>query len=87
MRVAKALLGVALLSGVVLAHPAVPHGAKNQARFERVKTNILRVLDRKIGFLQKRKACVEQAQNWKELRNCRPHRRMWHRPLKKVEAR
>ena len=84
----KALLGVALLSGVVLAVPtktSTTRETKAQEKFEHVKARILHMIDREMGFLQKHKACVEKAQNWKELRACRPHRRMWHKPMKKVE--
>ena len=97
----KAVLGVALLSGVVLAHPVKPvtrHETKAQERFEHVKANIINMIDkrvsflhRRIDFLQRHKVCVEKAQNWKELRACRPHkytthhRKMWHKPMKKVE--
>ena len=81
----KALLGVALLSGVVLAHPIASKNAKAQEKFEHVKARILHMIDREMGFLQKHKACVEKAKNWKELRTCRPHRRMWHKPMKKTE--
>jgi len=87
-KLAKALLGVALLSGVVLANPMKPvtrHETKAQERFEHVKARILHMIDRETNFLQNRKACVEKAQNWKELRACRPHRKMWHRHMRKVE--
>jgi len=87
-KLAKALLGVALLSGVVLANPVKPvakHGAKAQERFEHVKARILHMIDRKMGFLQNRKACVEKAKNWKELRACKPHRKVWHKPMRKAE--
>jgi len=87
-KLAKAVLGVALLSGVVLAQPVKPvakHETKAQERFEHVKARIINMIDRKMGFLQNRKACVEKAQNWKELRACRPHRKMWHKHIKKAE--
>ena len=87
-KLAKAVLGVALLSGVVLAHPVKPvarHGAKAQERFEHVKARIINIIDKRIGFLQRHKACVEKAQNWKELRACRPHRKMWHKHMRKAE--
>ena len=84
-RLAKALLGVALLSGVVLAQPTASNGAKSQERFEHVKARILHMINREMGFLQNRKACVENAQNWKELRACRPHRKMWHKHMRKAE--
>jgi hypothetical protein len=95
----KAVLGVALLSGVVLAQPVKPatkHETKVQERFEHVKARIVNMIDkrigflhRRIGFLQNHKACVEKAQNWKELRACRPqksatvHRKVWHKPMRK----
>jgi len=78
-KLAKTLLGVALLSGVVLANPVKPvakHEAKAQERFEHVKARIINMIDKRIDFLQNRKACVEKAQNWKELRACRPHKRV-----------
>jgi hypothetical protein len=98
-KLAKTVLGVALLSGVVLAQPVKPvtkHGAKAQERFEHVKARILHMINREMGFLQNRKACVEKAQNWKELRACRPHKyatvhkkmwhkHMWHKHMKKME--
>jgi len=83
---AKAVLGVALLSGVVLAQPTKPattHNVKAQERFEHVKTRILHMIDKRMGFLKRHKACVEKAQNWKELRACRPHRKMWHKPIRR----
>jgi len=85
-KLAKAVLGVALLSGVVLANPVKPitrHETKDQERFVHVKDRILHMIDREMGFLQKHKACVEKAQNWKELRPCKPHRKMWHKPMKR----
>jgi len=87
-KLAKAVLGVALLSGVVLAQPAKPaatHETKSQEKFEHVKARILHMIDKRMDFLQKHKACVEKAQNWKELRACRPHKKMWHKPIKKME--
>jgi hypothetical protein len=87
-KLAKTLLGVALLSGVVLANPVTPvtkHETTAQERFEHVKARILHMIDKRIGFLQKHKACVEKAQNWKELRACRPHRKMWYKHMKKAE--
>ncbi len=85
MRLAKAVLGVAFLSGVVLAQPTTSKGTKSQEKFEHVKARILHMIDKRMDFLQKHKACVEKAQNWKELRACRPHRKMWHHPMKKME--
>jgi len=92
-KLAKALLGVALLSGVVLAHPVKPvtkHETKAQERFEHVKARIINMIDKRIGslhrridFLQRHKACVERAQNWEEIRACRPHRKVWHKPMRK----
>jgi len=84
----KALLGLALLSSVVLASPVKPatrHETKTQERFEHVKARIIHMIDREMGFLQRHKACVERAQNWKELRACKPHRKVWHKPMKKIE--
>jgi len=90
----KALLGIALLSGVVLASPVKPgtmHEAKAQERFVHVKARILHIIDKRMDFLAKHKACVEKAQNWKELRACRPHKyatvhkKMWHKHMKKAE--
>jgi len=88
---AKAVLGVAILSGVVLAQPTKPvttksvktHETRAQERFVRVKTRILHMIDKRMGFLAKHKLCVERAQNWKELRACKPHRKMWHKPIRK----
>jgi hypothetical protein len=94
-KLAKAVLGVALLSGVVLAQPTASKETKAQERFEHVKARILHMINREMGFLQNRKACIEKAQNWKELRACRPHKRViphrfgtvkvWHKPMKKTE--
>ena len=87
-KLSKAVLGVALLSGVVLANPVKPgtmHGAKAQERFEHVKARIINMIDKRIDFLQNRKACVEKAKNWKELRACKPHRKVWHKPMRKAE--
>ena len=84
-KLAKAVLGVALLSGVVLANPVKPgtmHETKAQERFEHTKARILHMIDREMGFLQRHKACVEKAQNWKELRACRPHKKMWHKHMR-----
>jgi len=81
----KALLGVTLLSSIALAHPVEPntmHETKAQERFEHVKTRIINMTDRIIGFLEKHKACVEKAQNWKELRACRPKREIWGEPIR-----
>jgi len=92
IKLAKTVLGVALLSGVVLANPVksvTKHEAKAQERFEHVKARILHMINREMDFLQRHKACVEKAQNWKELRSCRPHRfgtvKVWHKPMKKTE--
>jgi len=82
----KALLGVALLSGVVLAVPtktSTTRETKAQERFEHVKARIINMIDRRVNFLERHRACVEKAQNWKELRACRPHKRMWHKPMKR----
>ena len=88
---AKAVLGVAILSGVVLAQPTASKETKSQEKFEHVKARILHMIDKRMDFLAKHKACVEKAQNWKELRACRPHkyatvqRKMWHKPMKNME--
>jgi len=85
-KLAKAVLGVALLSGVVLAHPVKPvtkHEAKAQERFVHVKARIIHMIDREMVFLQRHKTCVERAQNWKELRACKPHRKVWRKPIRK----
>jgi len=82
---AKAVLGVALLSGVALAQPTASNETKSQEKFEHVKARILHMIDKRMDFLQKHKACVEKAQNWKELRACKPHKKMWHKPMKKME--
>jgi len=94
---AKALLGVFILSGVVLAQPKASKESRSQEKFEHVKARILHMIDKRMDFLAKRKACVEKAKNWKELRACRPHkyatvhkyathhRKMWHKPMKKME--
>jgi len=87
-KLAKAVLGVALLSGVVLAVPMIPaktHGVKAQEKFERTKARIISTIDKKISFLARRKACVEKAQNWKELRACKPHKKMWYKHMRKAE--
>ncbi len=85
-KLASSILGLALLSGVVLAQPTAPNKeTKAQEKFEHVKARILHMIDKRMDFLQKHKACVEKAQNWKELRACRPHRKMWHHPMKKME--
>ncbi len=86
-KLAKSVLGLALLSGVALAQPANAPAkeTKAQAKFKHVKARILHMIDKRIDFLQKHKACVEKAQNWKELRACRPKRRVWHHPMKKME--
>jgi hypothetical protein len=92
----KAVLGVALLSGVVFAVPTKPmatHETRAQEKFEHVKTRIIKMIDRRIGFLERHKACVERAKNWKELRACRPHKyatvhkRMWHKPMRRWKER
>jgi len=93
---AKAVLGVAILSGVVLAQPTASKETKSQEKFEHVKARILHMIDKRMDFLAKHKACVEKAQNWKELRACRPHKYatvhkkmwhkpMWHKPMKNME--
>jgi len=82
----KAVLGVVLLSGVVLAVPtktSTTRETKAQERFEHVKARIINMTDRMIGFLENHKACVEKAQNWKELRACRPKRKIWGRPIRR----
>jgi len=84
-KLAKAVLGVALLSGVVLAVPSKPvatRETKAQERFEHVKARIINMIDKRISFLENHKACVEKAQNWKELRACRPKRKIWGRPIR-----
>ncbi|MGC9193750.1 MAG: hypothetical protein ACP5FQ_07685 [Thermoplasmata archaeon] len=86
-QMAKVALGIAMLSGVVLAHPTATRGGNPQERFEHVKARIVNILDRKINFLQKRKACIEKAQNWKEFSSCRPHRKMWHKPIRRERKR
>jgi hypothetical protein len=80
-KVAKAVLGVAILSGVVLAQPTASKETKSQEKFEHVKARILHMIDKRMDFLAKHKACVEKAQNWKELRACRPHKKMWHKHM------
>ncbi len=74
----KGILSLAIISGVALAQ-APAKETKSQEKFEHVKARILHMIDKKMDFLQKHKACVEKAQNWKELRGCRPKRRMWHK--------
>ena len=80
---AKAVLGVAILSGVVLAQPTASKETKSQEKFEHVKARILHMIDKRMDFLAKHKACVEKAQNWKELRACRPKRKMWGEPKRR----
>jgi len=85
-KLAKAVLGVALLSGVVLATPTKPattREPKAQEKFEHVKARIINMIDKRMGFLERHKTCVERAKNWKELKGCRPHRRMWHKPMRR----
>jgi len=82
----KAVLGVALLSGIAFAVPTKPAPAresKAQEKFEHVKTRIINMIDKENVFLERHKACVEKAQNWKELKGCRPHRRMWHKTMRR----
>ena len=80
-KLSKAVLGVALLSGVVLAQPTASKETKSQEKFEHVKARILHMIDKRMDLLAKHKACVEKAQNWKELRACRPHKKMWHKHM------
>ena len=81
----KAVLGVALLSSVVLAVPA-RHGKTNetrsQERFEHVKARIVNMINKETNFLERHRACVERAKNWKELRACRPHK-MWDKHMRR----
>ncbi len=85
-KLASTILGLAVVSGLALAQPAAQNKeTKSQEKFEHVKARILHMIDKRMDFLQKHKACVEKAQNWKELRACRPHRKMWHHPMKKME--
>ena len=75
--VAKGLAVLAALSSLALAQTPNKE-TKSQEKFEHVKARILHMIEKKEDFLQKHKACVEKAQNWKELRAFRPHRR-WHK--------
>jgi hypothetical protein len=55
---AKAVLGVALLSGVVLANPVTPvtkHETKSHEKFEHVKARILHMIDKRMDSLAKHK--------------------------------
>lgn len=70
MKLNKTLLALALVSGVAVAHPMWHHGKK--PNFNEVKARIITILNKRISFLQGREACVQKAQNWKELRGCRP---------------
>ena len=76
-KLAKAVLGVALLSGVVLAHPVKPvakHEAKTEEKLGIVKARIINMINKKIDFLQRQKICIERVRDWKELRTCRSQR-------------
>jgi hypothetical protein len=52
-KVAKAVLGVAILSGVVLAQPTASKETKSQEKFEHVKARILHMIDKRMDLLAK----------------------------------
>lgn len=77
----KLVLSLALVSGVAVAHPVHPVWHGKRPNFNEVKSRIVNMLDKRIKFLQGREACVEKAQNWKGLRDCRP--KPMRRPMRR----